>query len=185
MSTLHRQKGSRPLMQDVCGMGRLPKIVTTRNALVLEFNTASDGLMANTGFLFYAMSTKKYFESYNIIDMNEISKIFGINKNVQDGAKQEMKAIEVIERLQVENCNSDMANCYIQINDEIMEQQIGNRLKAERFHIGYLFGMNQYHPKSFTLKYILKTEKFNTIAIFLNRYQPQSKLIRFFSFNKI
>ncbi len=47
------------LMKNLCGIGRLPKIVTKKNSLVLEFNSASNGYFVNSGFLFYAMNQRK------------------------------------------------------------------------------------------------------------------------------
>ena len=64
MNTADSPISSLLLMKKVCGMGRLPKIVTKRNALVLDFISGPDGYFANTGFLFYALNQKQYFDNF-------------------------------------------------------------------------------------------------------------------------
>ena len=166
------------LMKKVCGMGRLPKIVSKKNALVVELVSASDGLFANTGFLFYAMNQKQYFDYYsffNQFDKNEV-------KN-----QHEFNSIKAIEKLQVENCNSDMNNCFININEDILPQIYAPEKRKkyqnpittntsskneDAFKIGYLYGLNQYQTNEFTLRYLIRTKRFNTIAVYLDKYQP-------------
>lgn len=40
------------------------------------------------------------------------------------------------------------------------------------FKIGYMYGFNQYHKAKFLLKYALTSTRTNTIAIYLNEYNP-------------
>lgn len=113
------------LMKRLCGMGRMPKVVTSKNALVLELNTGSDGLFANTGFLFYAMNQKQYFENYNIfnqLDKSSTSTGSGSDSNHLARTQVELSSIRVLERLQIENCDSDMNTCTIQIGDDTINQ---------------------------------------------------------------
>ena len=151
------------LIKNMCGMGRLPKIVTKKNALVIEFNAGTDGQFINTGFLFYVVNKKEYmknFNKFNSFEKNELT------------TSDELNSMIMLEKLQIDNCNSDMNSCVIQINDDSIDQIYRNKLDND-FKIGYLFGINQYNYKSFMLSYVLKTKKFNTIAIFLDKYQPK------------
>jgi len=96
----------------VCGIGRLPKIVT-ENSLLIEFISSSDGFLANTGFLFYAMNQKKYFENYHNFtrfDSNQVSN------------PEELNSIIALEMLQVENCDSSEKDCLITFNEAIINQ---------------------------------------------------------------
>ncbi len=152
------------LIKNMCGMGRLPKIVTKKNALVIEFNAGTDGQFINTGFLFYVVNKKEYmknFNKFNSFEKNEIT------------TSDELNSMIMLEKLQIDNCNSDMNSCVIQINDDSIDQIYKNNKLDNDFKIGYLFGINQFNYKSFRLSYVLKTKKFNTIAIFLDKYQPK------------
>ena len=172
MNTADSPISSLLLMKKVCGMGRLPKIVTKRNALVLDFISGPDGYFANTGFLFYALNQKQYFDNF-----------YKFNSFVKIKTNQEMNSIKMIEKLQVENCNSDMNTCGIVVNDETLDFIYSNESTeypiedfSSQFKIGYLYAINQFHPNSFTLKYTLRTKKYNTIAIYLDKYQPAGKV---------
>lgn len=162
------------LMKQICGMGRLPKIVTSKNAIILELTSSSDGLFANSGLLFYAISQKNYldkFELFNKFDKSDV-------KN-----QYEFNSIKAVERLQIDNCNSDMNSCIIRIDEDLLEEiytddEASKKLKRSLdenvnfYKLGYLFNVNQYQPNDFTLKYVLETNSYNTIAIFLDKYQP-------------
>ena len=166
MSTMSSQQISLSLIKQLCGMGRMPKIVTKKNALVIEFLAGSDGYFINTGFLFYAINKKEYLKNYSKYNMFEKNEISNVNPN-------ELNSISLLDRLQIENCNSDMNTCVIQINDDFINQVYSQESVESRFKIGHLFGSNMYHPSVFTLSYVLKTKQFNTIAIFLDKFQPK------------
>ena len=166
MNTLSTKQISLALIKQICGMGRMPKIVTKKNALVLEFLAGSDGYFINTGFLFYAMNKKEYLKNYNKYNTFEKNEIAKINSN-------ELSSISLLDRLQIENCNSDMNTCVIQINDESINQIYSQEEMESRFKIGHLYASNMNHPSVFTLSYVLKTKQFNTIAIFLDVFQPK------------
>jgi len=166
MNTLNSKKISLALIKQMCGMGRMPKIVTKKNALVLEFLAGSNGYFINTGFLFYAMNKREYLKNYNKYNAFEKNEIAKINPN-------ELSSISLLDRLQIENCNSDMNTCVIQINDDSINQTYSQEGIESRFKIGHLYGSNMNHPSVFTLSYVLKTKQFNTIAIFLDTFQPK------------
>ncbi len=177
------------LLSRACGMGRLPKIVTGKSELILELVSASNGLLANHGFLFYAMTQKSYFNNYNFFNHFDKSDV----KN-----EYEFNSLKAIEKLQIENCEWSMSVCTLTINDELVEEIYAKRsrsrlnksggeegLSAEQddtdgyFKIGYLFGINQYHADNdgFTIKYVIKSKNFNTIAIFLEKYKPSAVML--------
>ncbi len=142
-------------IKDVCGLGRMKKIVTDTSFLSLELETTKQGYFANTGFLFYALGQQEYFENFE--KYNDLSSVALVDK----------EAVKQLERLQINVCNSDMKVCTIRIDETSVK-----RVAEQRFKIGYLFGLNQYHPTNFKLNYEIKTNSFNTIAIYLIRYDP-------------
>ena len=76
-------------IRDVCGIGRMNKIVMDASALMIEFSSGSQGYFANTGFLFYALGHQEYlnnFEKYNDVTEN----------------LAEMRAIKQLDMLQVQ-----------------------------------------------------------------------------------
>ncbi len=173
------------LLSRACGMGRLPKIVTGKSELILELVSAADGLFANHGFLFYAMTQRSYFNNYNFFNQFDKTDV----KN-----EYELGSLKTVEKLQIENCEWSMSTCVLTITDELVEEIYAKRsrsrvnksggeegLSAEREHspddffkIGYLFGINQYHAEKggFTIKYVIKSKNFNTIAIYVEKYKP-------------
>lgn len=167
MNSFSTQQYSLAIVKNLCGIGRLPKIVTKKNALILDFKSGSDGNFLNTGFLFYVMNQKEYlknFYKFNTFEKNEITN------------KYELNSIALIDKFQIEYCNSDMAHCVIQLNDDSINQIYSNNsTNLPKFKVGYLYGMNQYHPSTFTLTYVLRTKKFNTIALFVEKYQPKQQ----------
>jgi hypothetical protein len=109
---INKRSDASSLVKNVCGIGRLPKIVT-ENSLLIEFISSSDGFLANTGFLFYAMNQKKYFENYHNFtrfDSNQVSN------------PEELNSIIALEMLQVENCDSSEKDCLITFNEAIINQ---------------------------------------------------------------
>lgn len=83
-------------------------------------------------------------------------------------------ARERVEKWQVDACDSDMTECTIVVSDDAMLKSVSTQ--PHEFKVGYLFGMNQYQPNGFTLKYILRTKVFNTIAIILEKYDIYSRI---------
>jgi hypothetical protein len=167
------------LMRNICGLGRLSKIVTKSPNLTLELISSSDGLFANSGFLFYFISQKKYFENYRFYNHFDQAHV---------KTHEEFSSIKVIERLQMQNCTSSLSECVVNISEDTLSeiytevdsmqeksrQTRHSQISKNSFKIGYLYGINQYHEEMFTLKYVLKTKRFNTIAIHLDRYEPSS-----------
>jgi hypothetical protein len=183
---------SKPVLVRTCGMGRLPKIITSKGEVTLELTSAADGLFANHGFLFYVMTEKSYFANYNFFNQFDRSEV----RN-----DYELSSLKTVERLQIENCEWSAFTCVLTITDEILDEIYMPRRSrgrqaaknsdgddvtgAEReplpppvedgyFKIAYLFGINQYHAEKngFTLKYVIKSKRFNTIAIFVEKYKP-------------
>jgi hypothetical protein len=146
-------------------MGRLPKIVMTRRStsLSIELITSSDGLFANSGFIFYALSPSVYF---NALSEKKQTKPRASDDEDSDDDNYNLleTAMKRVDRWQVDSCDSDMNECTIIITDEDMLKS-----KDDRFRVGYLFGINQFQPNGFTLKYVLRTKIFNTIAVFLEK----------------
>lgn len=180
------------LLKHLCGMGRLPKIVISRKttSVSIEMITSSDGLFTNTGFLFYALSPSVYF---NLMQENsdkgskpsqqqqQQQRRTSLNsdrsKDDTDEEEDDHDRIETamrrVERWQVDACDSDMNECTIVVTDESMIKSTGAENINHHSPIGYLFGMNQYQPNGFTLKYILRTKLFNTVAINLEKLEPE------------
>ena len=179
----------RLIMGNVCGMGRLPKLVTRSSQVSVELVTASDGLFANHGFLFYALSERSYFDNYNLFNRFER----GGGGEIRN--EWELSALKAIERLQIENCEWSGRECALTVTDEMLDEIYSGKTTARRpphdageeaaeeeefeaenalFRIGYLFGMNQYHAdaEGFTLRYAVKSKRFNTIAIYLEKFKP-------------
>lgn len=167
-TTTNSNKQSLIILKHLCGMGRLPKIVTRKtSALSIEFTSSSDGLFANAGFLFYALTPSVYFsaEKYAILNSNS-----AFHRSLK---ADEIEAMKRVERWQVDQCDSDANECTIVVTDEEEAAAVVAAKEVAQegtFRVGHLFGMNQYQPNGFTLKYVLKTKYFNTIAIFLEKY---------------
>lgn len=165
-------------------MGRLPKIVISRKStsLSIEMITSSDGMFANSGFLFYAISSSVYFNTVMAAEKNRINQqaksnrrtsmkttsSSSSNSNGHQDEEDELNRIETamrrVEKWQVDACDSDMNECTIVVSDEPMYKS-----SSEKARVGYLFGINQYQPNGFTLKYVLRTKFFNTVAIYLEK----------------
>ena len=150
------------LLKNVCGMGRLPKIISKKNGVLLEMETGPNGYFANSGFLFYAMNQKQYFDNYEL---------FNKFNSIEVNTTQELNSLKIIEKQLIEHCNSNMKTCLIGVNDDIINQ-IYDFNHNENFKIGHLYNLNQYHPENFTLKYLLKTKNFNSIALYIDKYKP-------------
>ncbi|CAF0987979.1 unnamed protein product, partial [Brachionus calyciflorus] len=160
------------LVKKICGMGRMPKIISSKKTIILEFISSTEGIFANSGFLFYVLTSKIYSEKFTSLNTIEI-------KN-----QAELNSYKLLEKLTIDNCDSDMTQCSIVLNEQLVEdiyKDLTN--KNDQFKIGYLFNINQYQPVGFSLKYTLKSSKFNTIAINLDRYQSEGDTCRhnFFS----
>lgn len=162
-------------------MGRLPKIVISRKltSLSIEMITSTDGLFANSGFLFYAISSSVYFNTVMAAEKSRLNQQAKSNRRTfmktssskSSGhldEEDELNRIEIamrrVEKWQVDACDSDMNECTIVVSDEPMYKS-----SSEKARVGYLFGMNQYQPNGFTLKYVLRTKFFNTVAIYLEK----------------
>lgn len=154
-------------------MGRLPKIVASRKSksISIELITSSDGLFANSGFLFYALSSNVYFTMSENLRSKSPQQQRSSNKDDYEYNRLEM-AVRRVEGWQVDACDSDMTECTIIVTDESMYKSVYD--SQEKFHVGYLFGMNQYQPNGFTLKYVLRTKIFNTVAFSLEHYEPSA-----------
>ena len=61
MDTVSIQDG---FVSNVCGIGRMNKVVTNKRSLTIQFTSGAHGYFANTGFLFYAVSQREYLENY-------------------------------------------------------------------------------------------------------------------------
>ena len=136
------------LAEKICGNGYLPKIITKLDSFILSFNSNSDGLFANLGFIYYVLNEKQYFNNYQYFN----SQIFNSDISNVD----ELKSIQKIEKLQFEFCDSFKSSCSIDLS---FETELS----------GYLFSLSQYHIKNFTLKYKLKTN-LNAIGVFIENY---------------
>lgn len=160
------------LVKNVCGMGRLPKIVTSKASAVLEFISSAHGIFANSGFLFYIVTNEKFFKKQDLFNKVEF----------KDQA--ELNSFKLVEKLQVNNCDSDMTSCSIELGENHVNE-IYHQNKSVQFKISYLFNINQYQPSQFTLKYTIKSYLYNTIAINLNRFEPSRNTCEenFFSIN--
>ncbi|RNA36355.1 dorsal-ventral patterning tolloid 1, partial [Brachionus plicatilis] len=162
------------LMKKICGMGRLPKIVTSKPTAILEFMSSTDGIFANSGFLFYILTDKTYSQkitSFNTLDFKD---------------QAELNSFKLIEQLQISACDSDMTSCTIEL-DEGHVQQVYQEDQSAQFKITYLFNINQYQPDQFTLRYLIRSSMFNTIAINLNKFEPSGNSCEenFFSINSL
>ena len=106
------RKNELAIIKNLCGIGRLPKIVAKKNSLLIDFFSSPNGVLANTGFLFYAMNQQKYFENYHAFNKfsNKIS------------TTEELNSIITLEKLQVENCDSSSNECLITFNEDILNQ---------------------------------------------------------------
>lgn len=160
------------LMKNICGMGRLPKIVTSKATAILEFVSSVDGVFANSGFLFYIATIKKFNQKQDLFNTIEFKD------------QIELNSFKLIEQLQIKNCDSDMTSCSIEL-DEKHINQIYHQNKSVQFKISYLFNINQYQPSQFTLKYTIKSSLYNTIAINLDKFEPSRDSCEenFFSIN--
>lgn len=150
------------LMQKVCGMGRLPKIVTSKATAIVEFVSSAHAIFANSGFLFYIISNHTYskkIDSFSPLDF----------KN-----QAQLNSFKLVEQLQINNCDSDMIYCAVELDENHVEK-IYEKNQSVQFKISYLFSINQYQPREFTLKYIIKSSMFNTIAINLDNFEPSKK----------
>jgi hypothetical protein len=180
------------LLHNICGMGKMPKYVTRKPELLLKFSSSSDGQMVNTGFLFYAMKHNKYMEMYELF--NSFSKS-------EFKSKAELNWLKIIEKLQIESCDSNDEVCLICLNDtitnkhgnflnsksnnkEVKHDEHKNQMKHSKFNVGYLYGMNQYHPANFTLKYVLRGNFHNSIALNIEKYQPAASSAKSASITK-
>ena len=56
MYTVSIQDG---FVSNVCGIGRMNKLVTNKRSLTILFTSGAVGYFANTGFLFYAVSQRE------------------------------------------------------------------------------------------------------------------------------
>jgi hypothetical protein len=208
------KKQSIIMMNRVCGMGKLPKIIT-KTDLMLEFKSGSEGVFANHGFLFYAMKTQDYFSNYDLFNQYTKTEI----KN-----SFELNSLKLIEQAEIEHCEWDSNLCVVQIGEDSIDNIYlssskvhKNRKKKKRsvneysdddqssgtdtyntsnmsfensdqdtiesnpndyFRLGYLYGPNQYFSSEYNnnqglnLRYSLKTNKFNTIAIYVEEFKP-------------
>ena len=117
------------LMKKVCGIANLPKIVTLQNSLLIEFESASDGLLSSMGFMYYALSQKKYFENYelfNRFDEREVK------------SQHELNSIIALEKLHVEHCDSDMNSCVLTFNEDIIMQIYPSEYSSRYDYLEYM-----------------------------------------------
>ena len=64
-----------------------------------------------------------------------------------------------------------MKECTVQINEATLSQKPRGAEEGP-FKIGYMYGLNQYHKDNFLLRYSLTTSRMNTIAIYVDHYNP-------------
>ena len=170
------------IVRNVCGIGRLPKIVSSKNAVLVELESGSDGLFANTGFLFHAMNQHQYFENYHVFNQHPGTLVGGGGGG---DSERQLNALKQLEMLQIETCNSDMRACVITIDDHMLDRIYSGSNDAneveeesedngEHRRLGYLYGLNQYHGSNFTLTYVLRTKRFNTIAVYLDKFESSA-----------
>lgn len=128
---LDKKLDSKIIRSQVCGIGRLPKIVANKNSILMDFFSSPSGVLSNTGFLFYAMDQKKYFENYHLFNKfaNTVS------------TTEELNSIIALEKLQVENCYSSGNECLITFNEEILNQ-IYPSLDSFKYNINLVICMS-------------------------------------------
>lgn len=120
-----KQPDEQSLLRNICGMGSLAKIVLSKSAILLEFSSSPEGLFANSGFLFYAMGQASYLEKFDLF--NNFDKKLVRNDH-------EFNSLKYIEKLQIENCDSDMTSCTLVINESILNEiyPIKKRIKRRK-----------------------------------------------------
>lgn len=91
LDTVDLLNSTSKFLGNICGLGRMNKIVTDSSSLAIEFNSGQQGYFANTGFLFYALSQKEYLEDFEKYNVEKTT-----------SSVEELKAIRDVDKLQVE-----------------------------------------------------------------------------------